>query len=49
MCGTNTGIFGPFGFIMNKFRVQINLNFLLMLVAFEHHKNQIKQLKKVKE
>ena len=48
MCGTNTGIFGPFGFIMNKFRVQINLNFLLMLVAFEHHKKQLKKAKQIK-
>ncbi len=38
MCGTNTGIFGPYGFIMNKFRVQIDLNFLFSLIAIEDKK-----------
>lgn len=38
MCGTNTGIFGPFGFIMNKFRIQIDLNYLFIIYTFQDFK-----------
>lgn len=37
MCGTNTGIFAPFGLLMHKVRTQINLN-LLFLPYLRHIK-----------
>ncbi|MBQ5500902.1 MAG: hypothetical protein IIT81_01670 [Mycoplasmataceae bacterium] len=42
MCGTNTGIFGSFGIVMNKIRVQIDLSFLFMLIALKDRKILIK-------
>ena len=42
MCGTNTGIFGSFGIVMNKIRVQIDLCFLFALIALKDRSILIK-------